>query len=344
MANNCKKCTSEVKSNHNGIACDLCSKWYHAKCVGITAEPYKFLKSCSVEESNDDNGAQSNVNGGVMWFCQDCMGPASQTIKKFSVVQKRQDEMEAQLRQNAKQMNMIELELKENKREVENQITDNKREITEIQKQILDINAQLQMVQEDVTMNNENVKWSDIVSQAVETKFETVSADINMVEKTLEETRVKAQEIRDKENRRNNIILYNVPESQPGSYEAVIKHDSDYFLDLCDKVFALDIAREDVKRVYRIGRRGPEARPLLIQLSSGMLKNNIMETTFKLQKVEDFKHLVITHDMTKLEREQCKKLVAEAKAQETQETSGEFIFRVRGPPGAMKIVKLKKRK
>ena len=45
--------------------------------------------------------------------------------------------------------------------------------------------------------------------------------------------------------------------------------------------------------------------------------------------------------MTKLEREQCKKLVAEAKA---QETSGEFIFRVRGPPGAMKIVKLKKRK
>jgi len=35
-----------------------------------------------------------------------------------------------------------------------------------------------------------------------------------------------------------------------------------------------------------------------------------METTFKLQKVEDFKHLVITHDMTKLEREQCKNLVA----------------------------------
>jgi len=47
--------------------------------------------------------------------------------------------------------------------------------------------------------------------------------------------------------------------------------------------------------------------------------------------------------MTKLEREQCKKLVADAKQQEAQEPSGEFIFRVRGPPGNMKVVKLRKR-
>jgi len=39
-----QKCTSEVKSNHGGIACDLYSKWYHAECVGITAEPYKQWK------------------------------------------------------------------------------------------------------------------------------------------------------------------------------------------------------------------------------------------------------------------------------------------------------------
>ena len=335
MANVCRKCTSEVKSNHSGVACDLCSKWYHAKCVGITAEPYKFLKSHCVDASTD-NDAQSNENGGVMWFCQDCMGPASQMIKKISAVQNRQDEIEAELRQTTKRMNTIDLELKENKRELELKVNKNKNDIKEMQNELLDINAKLQMVQEDVTMNTENVKWSDIVSQAVETKFETVSADINMVEKTIEETRIKAQEIRDKEDRRNNIILYKVPESQPGSFEEVIRHDSEYFLDMCDKVFGLDIAREDVKRVYRIGRRGPSARPLLIQLSSGMLKNNIMETTFKLRKAEEFKHVIITHDMTKAEREQCKNLVAEAKDCEAQEASGEYIYRVR-------VVKLKKR-
>ena len=341
MASICKKCASEVKSNHNAVACDLCSKWYHAKCVGITTEAYKFLKSCSVEASADSSPPSS---GGVMWFCHDCMGHASQMIKNISAIQKRQDDMEEEVRQTARRMNQIDLEMKENKREVEAKVNDNGKEIRELKKEMLDMNAKLQMVQEDVTMTSENVKWSDIVSQAVDTKLETVSAGINMVEKSIEETRIQAQEMRDREDRRNNVILYKVPECPPGSYEAVVKHDSDFFLSLCDTVFGLDISREDIKKVYRIGKRGATARPLLIQLSSGMLKNNIMETTFKLQKAsEEFKPIVISHDMTKLEREKCKELVAEAKELEAQDASGEFIFRVRGPPGNMKVVKLKKR-
>ena len=82
-------------------------------------------------------------------------------------------------------MDTIHFEIKENKREAELKINDNKRGITELQKQLFDINAKLKVVQEDVTMNNENVKWSDVVSQAMETKFETVSADVNMVGKCL---------------------------------------------------------------------------------------------------------------------------------------------------------------
>jgi len=39
-----------------------------------------------------------------------------------------------------------------------------------------------------------------------------------------------------------------------------------------------------------------------------------METTFKLQKVDEFKHVIITHDMTIMEREQCESLVTEAKS------------------------------
>jgi len=69
----------------------------------------------------------------------------------------------------------------------------------------------------------------------------------------------------------------------------------------------------------RISRRftelvtGTEVRSLLIQLSSSMLKNHIMETTtFKLRRVEKFAQLVVSHDITKQEREQCKQLVAEA--------------------------------
>ena len=74
-----------------------------------------------------------------------------------------------------------------------------------------------------------------------------------------------------------------------------------------------------------------------------MLKNHIMETTFKLRRIQKFVQVVISHDMTKQEREQCKQLVAEAKQRESEESTGEYIYRVREPPENMKVMKLRKR-
>jgi len=41
--------------------------------------------------------------------------------------------------------------------------------------------------------------------------------------------------------------------------------------------------------------------------------------------------------MTQKERDQCKNLVEEAKQKEVHDTSGEYKYRVRGPPGKMII-------
>ena len=54
--------------------------------------------------------------------------------------------------------------------------------------------------------------------------------------------------------------------------------------------------------------------------------------------------MIIAHDMTRTERDECKRLVEEAKARMAQDTSGEFLYRVRGSPGDLKIVKIKKKK
>jgi len=63
---------------------------------------------------------------------------------------------------------------------------------------------------------------------------------------------------------------------------------------------------------------------------------------FPLAK-DSFKSIVVAHDMTKLERDQGKELVAEARSMAAQDPSGEYLYRVRGPPGEMKIVKFRKR-
>jgi len=57
-----------------------------------------------------------------------------------------------------------------------------------------------------------------------------------------------------------------------------------------------------------------------------------------------FKNIIIAHDMTKKQREECRTLVQEAKDKEQQEGQEEWIYRVRGPPTDLHIIKLKKRR
>jgi len=52
-----------------------------------------------------------------------------------------------------------------------------------------EINVTIQTVQDELQMKDESPKWSDIVNQAVESKFETVSLGLNMVEKSIEESK-----------------------------------------------------------------------------------------------------------------------------------------------------------
>ena len=92
----CKKCAADVKSNQNGVGCELCGAWCHAICVGITSDADKYLKSCSqsADGSVDQN---TNANGGMMWFCMDCLGQASKIIRNISDIQKRQYNTEHEL-------------------------------------------------------------------------------------------------------------------------------------------------------------------------------------------------------------------------------------------------------
>ena len=80
----------------------------------------------------------------------------------------------------------------------------------------------------------------------------------------------------------------------------------------------------------------------MIQFREKALKNRVMESLYKLKRAEDkFKSTSITHDFTRSERAECKTLVDEAKERQTDE-QGEYLWRVRGLPGQLKLVKIRK--
>ena len=142
----------------------------------------------------------------------------------------------------------------------------------------------------------------------------------------------------DKEARRNNIILYRVLESKAETAAERSEEDKKF----CEKLMTgLEIGAvpEDIKKVFRLGRRDQDRPgPILVELTNGHIKNLVMESLFKLRSMQaKFQGIGVAHDITK-KREECKELVLEAKAKLT----GEWIYLVRGAPGQMKIIQVRR--
>ena len=171
----------------------------------------------------------------------------------------------------------------------------------------------------------------------MEKSLGNMSTEIETVRTNIIESKATAEEHRDKESRRNNVILYKVTESTAQRAEDRNKEDVAFCLRLFNNGLHAGVAEEDLLHVFRLGRRGEDedtARPLLVQLGSYTQKNVIMESLYKLKHADtEYKRVVVSHDMTKSEREECKKLVEEAKTRQAQDQSGEYLYRVRGTPG-----------
>ena len=96
------------------------------------------------------------------------------------------------------------------------------------------------------------------------------------------------------------------------------------------------VYQDDIRKVTRLGKREndnttPTPRPILVQLSSRHVKNLIMESLYKIKSLNvKFQQITVAQDMTKKQREECKKLVAQAR--EKSAASGDWIYKVRGPP------------
>jgi hypothetical protein len=154
-------------------------------------------------------------------------------------------------------------------------------------------------------------------------------------------------ELRDEETRKSNIILYRAQESSEEDKKDQQKEDSQLILELIkDHLEIADFDPNQITKWFRLGKkREGVIRPLLLKLDSVETKIKIFKQTRKLAKApEKFKKIAIDHDLTPRQRETQRELRAKANRMEEEDTSGEYIYRVRGPPGAMVVKRMAKRK
>ena len=114
-------------------------------------------------------------------------------------------------------------------------------------------------------------------------------------------------------------------------------------MNLCKYLGDEDFTENNIEKMFRLGKRTGNTRPLKVCLDEMTTKYKIIRNTSLLRESEEFSRISIQHDLTPEQRDEVRELVQLAKKKETDDTSGNFIYRVRGPPGRKFIKKLRKR-
>ena len=117
------------------------------------------------------------------------------------------------------------------------------------------------------------------------------------------------------ESKKDNIVLFNVPESGSEKIEDRMRHDRQMFLMLYD-ITKEDFDDKSVKLIHRVGKKSKEnTRPMLIKFTKNETKTKYMKASgdLALNVEEDEVKVYASHDLTKNQRTKMKELAAEVK-------------------------------
>ena len=204
----------------------------------------------------------------------------------------------------------------------------------------------------EVMKQNEKAKtlWSDIVKSGVPEQVKS-----NVQEAAVFATKIankvvqKSNEVmHERDSREKNIIMLNVVESTQTNSNEKQKDDQDFFGHLCEQIKLQPIS---TSKIVRIGRERvsppnaddetPKPRPVKICFNSVFDKRKFMSNLYHLKQAADpFKSVHVNHDLTVDDRNLTKQLLKEAYDKNQSEKPTDFLYKVRGPPGAIKIVKV----
>lgn len=177
-----------------------------------------------------------------------------------------------------------------------------------------------------------NEEMTKELTSMFESKLETLATQVKTVQRSVVDLKTTVEVNEERMKRQNNIVVFNLAENDANSKS----DDKDLILKLLMEVTNRDITK-DIVEIFRMGRRTEntkKVRPILVKLESAILKNLILENAFKLKKSEAFNKVVLNHDMSKEDREECKKLMTEKQ----KKLDHKGTVRIRGWPGSFRAV------
>ena len=150
-------------------------------------------------------------------------------------------------------------------------------------------------------------------------------------------------EVNQREMRKTNLVVHGLKEPEVGAaaHRDVIQEKEKECLDSLLDFMKLTTAEvnKDIKFRRRLGeKKDNKPRPLLIGFKNTSWRNLVMETSFKTKNLR----VSFTADLTKMQREDNVKLrkeVEQLNADEPSDESGDYRWKVVGPPEMLRKAK-----
>jgi hypothetical protein len=282
-------CLKSVSDQENRVMCELCDKWFHAKCQNTPDSMYKALNQFSKE---------------LHWFCSGCKAGAEKLLTVVAKLQFKVDKLEEELAR-------INLELQAEVARMTKEIRD---DMTVIRERLAKCETK---TEEGTKMTTEKEHlWTSIVAKEVDTQISGVAAEMSSLQqqtKTIIEDREEQQEIN---RRRNCAIIHGLKEAEGDDIESKKKADGDKIQELLHQIDCDDVS---VNAFVRLGKPGtdPNAkpRPTKMMFTSEALKDKVLSHAKNLKTVtkQEFNKVFLHQDLTPRQRQARHLLVQEMK-------------------------------
>lgn len=212
-------------------------------------------------------------------------------------------------------------------------------------------NKSIQELGRRVTKVEEQMKERVIEIDNVKKEIDVVKTQVDSMNRRVDEGRENQnssvfREIRERENRKTNIVFHNIPEPKGKSKEDRIKEDDTQVEELCKVIGAPIIMKGTAKFTARLGKFSKDGcRPLLVGYKDKETKEKILDNARNLSKQEEgsqWKSVSIVPDLTQIQRKEeddLRKEANEKNAKMSDEEKKNFLWKVVGRRGERRIVR-----
>ena len=262
-----KKCTLKGKSSE-AVQCDICFVWVHASCEGFTKDQCKAFSDLSKFFPN-------------IAYCCKLNGCLTRLNQLIAINSKSKPSAE---------INEVLEDLKKNYSQVNEAIITLSNNIDSLSSNNTELDDKVNTLSKSVQSQPKPPAWEFPAT------FTPSSVAINV-----------ADELSERNKRKCNVMVHNLPEPSTATNETDIK----CFADICRGELGFEV---DITKSIRLGQKqNSKPRSLLFKLSSKALRNKLLSYAPKLRFSSTWYQLYIQPDMTPTEREAYRKLQEEIK-------------------------------